>query len=262
VGGNIPPRDDDWEESDQMLQKELRRGQKRRHAAAGSRQLPDAATDILDQWLVDNFRAGARPTEAEKHDLVDRTGLSISQVSNFMINFRRRKLPKLMNVDAALQKEQGRVLYPEEALAVLRSPPEKRTPFLATIQRYGGSPLPQISARFEGSEQDHENQLQNPQKDGGSGSGSSTRRSLRRHSSRHSSSIEEASIQEQTWNRACQPGSADPFSISINDGGVSFDANSVSGDLLKMLLEDMDSPDEDLWNSIMPVTFCPGRSEG
>ncbi|UZJ54423.1 hypothetical protein CBS101457_003743 [Exobasidium rhododendri] len=53
--------------------------------------LPKMVTDLLKSWLLDHA-SHPYPTEDEKRRLCDLTGLSISQVSNWFINARRRIL--------------------------------------------------------------------------------------------------------------------------------------------------------------------------
>lgn len=53
--------------------------------------LPKPVTDLLKSWLLDHA-SHPYPTEDEKKRLCDATGLSISQVSNWFINARRRIL--------------------------------------------------------------------------------------------------------------------------------------------------------------------------
>lgn len=67
-------------------------------AAAGSPsasrrrgKLPKPVTDLLKTWLLEHA-SHPYPTEDEKKQLCDATGLSISQVSNWFINARRRIL--------------------------------------------------------------------------------------------------------------------------------------------------------------------------
>ncbi|OAL51712.1 hypothetical protein IQ07DRAFT_389163 [Pyrenochaeta sp. DS3sAY3a] len=51
--------------------------------------LPKEATNMLKDWFVAH-RSSPYPTEDEKIDLCNRTGLSLNQVSNWFINARRR----------------------------------------------------------------------------------------------------------------------------------------------------------------------------
>ncbi|KAF1849170.1 uncharacterized protein K460DRAFT_375866 [Cucurbitaria berberidis CBS 394.84] len=51
--------------------------------------LPKDATNTLKEWFAAN-RASPYPTEDQKLELCDRTGLSLNQVSNWFINARRR----------------------------------------------------------------------------------------------------------------------------------------------------------------------------
>lgn len=63
--------------------------------------LPRDVTDLLRAWLMDHA-AHPYPNEDEKRNLCDRTGLTISQVSNWFINARRRILaPQMAGNNAA-----------------------------------------------------------------------------------------------------------------------------------------------------------------
>lgn len=54
--------------------------------------LPKDVTNILRSWLSSHL-GNPYPTEEDKHRLVDQTGLSLIQVSNWFINARRRSIP-------------------------------------------------------------------------------------------------------------------------------------------------------------------------
>ncbi|KAI8644989.1 homeobox KN domain-containing protein [Parasitella parasitica] len=58
--------------------------------------LPKTVTAVLKQWLIDHCR-NPYPTEAEKTDLKDKTGLTLNQISNWFINARRRLLPQILD---------------------------------------------------------------------------------------------------------------------------------------------------------------------
>lgn len=51
----------------------------------------DNAIPILDNWLRSNISC-PYPTEQEKHDLCAKTGLTMTQINNWMSNSRQRKL--------------------------------------------------------------------------------------------------------------------------------------------------------------------------
>lgn len=65
-----------------------RLGNKRRRG-----NLPKHVTDTLRNWLT-NHVAHPYPTEDEKQQLCQITGLNMNQISNWFINARRRKLPQ------------------------------------------------------------------------------------------------------------------------------------------------------------------------
>ncbi|MCJ1413631.1 hypothetical protein MMC19_007753, partial [Ptychographa xylographoides] len=56
--------------------------------------LPKAVTDTLRVWFTEHI-AHPYPTEEEKQILMGQTGLTISQISNWFINARRRSLPQM-----------------------------------------------------------------------------------------------------------------------------------------------------------------------
>ncbi|KAL4932674.1 homeobox domain-containing protein [Aspergillus undulatus] len=58
--------------------------------------LPKPVTDILRAWFHDHLDH-PYPSEEDKQMFMTRTGLSISQISNWFINARRRQLPALRN---------------------------------------------------------------------------------------------------------------------------------------------------------------------
>ncbi|KAJ5669395.1 hypothetical protein N7462_010465 [Penicillium macrosclerotiorum] len=58
--------------------------------------LPKPVTDILRAWFHEHLDH-PYPTEEDKQMFMTRTGLSISQISNWFINARRRHLPALRN---------------------------------------------------------------------------------------------------------------------------------------------------------------------
>lgn len=55
--------------------------------------LPRPVTDILRQWLTNHIQH-PYPTEEEKLKLMEQTGLTLNQLSNWFINARRRRVPK------------------------------------------------------------------------------------------------------------------------------------------------------------------------
>ncbi|KAN0075815.1 Homeobox KN domain containing protein [Elaphomyces granulatus] len=58
--------------------------------------LPKPVTDILRAWFHEHLDH-PYPSEEDKQIFMSRTGLSISQISNWFINARRRQLPALRN---------------------------------------------------------------------------------------------------------------------------------------------------------------------
>ncbi|MCJ1283523.1 hypothetical protein MMC26_002853 [Xylographa opegraphella] len=56
--------------------------------------LPKTVTDTLRVWFTEHI-AHPYPTEEEKQILMSQTGLTISQISNWFINARRRSLPQM-----------------------------------------------------------------------------------------------------------------------------------------------------------------------
>ncbi|KAL1969250.1 hypothetical protein VTN77DRAFT_9442 [Rasamsonia byssochlamydoides] len=58
--------------------------------------LPKPVTDILRAWFHEHLDH-PYPSEEDKQMFMSRTGLSISQISNWFINARRRQLPALRN---------------------------------------------------------------------------------------------------------------------------------------------------------------------
>lgn len=56
-------------------------------------ELPTDATAILKTWLFEHVDA-PYPSDDEKADLMDRTGLTLTQVNNWFSNARRRTLKK------------------------------------------------------------------------------------------------------------------------------------------------------------------------
>jgi hypothetical protein len=62
--------------------------------------LPKPVTDVLRNWLIQHIQH-PYPTETEKLELMQQTGLSLNQISNWFINARRRRVP-------SMTKEEGR----------------------------------------------------------------------------------------------------------------------------------------------------------
>lgn len=58
--------------------------------------LPKPVTDVLRAWFHEHLDH-PYPTEEDKQVFMNQTGLSISQISNWFINARRRQLPALRN---------------------------------------------------------------------------------------------------------------------------------------------------------------------
>eukprot|EP01121_Diplochlamys_sp_Union-15-3_P019665 TRINITY_DN7475_c0_g1_i1.p1 TRINITY_DN7475_c0_g1~~TRINITY_DN7475_c0_g1_i1.p1 ORF type:complete len:197 (+),score=22.07 TRINITY_DN7475_c0_g1_i1:116-706(+) len=67
-----------------------------------AKSLPKEATKILLQWLSEH-KHDPYPTELEKKELSKKTNLNLSQICNWFINARRRKLPKLLKAEHSLQ---------------------------------------------------------------------------------------------------------------------------------------------------------------
>ncbi|KAF4313720.1 hypothetical protein GTA08_BOTSDO00775 [Botryosphaeria dothidea] len=61
--------------------------------------LPEGATRILSHWLLARWN-NPYPSPAEKRDLSHRTGLTISQISNWLANARRRKIKPQLQTPA------------------------------------------------------------------------------------------------------------------------------------------------------------------
>ncbi|MCJ1400795.1 hypothetical protein MMC11_004003 [Xylographa trunciseda] len=71
--------------------------------------LPKTVTDTLRVWFTEHI-AHPYPTEEEKQILMSQTGLSISQISNWFINARRRSLPQMTKqaqTEADIRDNQG-----------------------------------------------------------------------------------------------------------------------------------------------------------
>ncbi|KAG5292590.1 homeobox transcription factor AhpA [Histoplasma ohiense] len=67
--------------------------------------LPKSVTDVLRAWFHEHLDH-PYPSEEDKQMFISRTGLTISQISNWFINARRRQLPALRN--QARASESGR----------------------------------------------------------------------------------------------------------------------------------------------------------
>lgn len=71
--------------------------------------LPRDVTDMLKQWFEEHI-AHPYPTEEEKQMLCRRTGLAMTQISNWFINSRRRRTPELTqqaNAEKKLRERSG-----------------------------------------------------------------------------------------------------------------------------------------------------------
>ncbi|KAI9280677.1 homeobox KN domain-containing protein [Sporodiniella umbellata] len=66
--------------------------------------LPKEVTEFLKQWLLMHKRH-PYPTEREKQQLADETGLMVSQISNWFINARRRILQPLLESENRQQMD-------------------------------------------------------------------------------------------------------------------------------------------------------------
>lgn len=60
--------------------------------------LPKHVTDMLRNWLNTHI-SHPYPTEEEKQQLCQVTGLTMNQISNWFINARRRRLPQRSDMD-------------------------------------------------------------------------------------------------------------------------------------------------------------------
>ncbi|EEP78456.1 predicted protein [Uncinocarpus reesii 1704] len=69
--------------------------------------LPKPTTDILRAWFYEHLDH-PYPSEQDKQMFITRTGLTISQISNWFINARRRHLPALRNQGRAPESERVR----------------------------------------------------------------------------------------------------------------------------------------------------------
>ncbi|KAK2783291.1 hypothetical protein FQN53_009279 [Emmonsiellopsis sp. PD_33] len=68
--------------------------------------LPKPVTDILRAWFHEHLDH-PYPSEEDKQMFITRTGLTISQISNWFINARRRQLPALRNQVRASESDRG-----------------------------------------------------------------------------------------------------------------------------------------------------------
>ncbi|KAI8071163.1 homeobox KN domain-containing protein [Gilbertella persicaria] len=69
--------------------------------------LPKEVTEYLKQWLI-MHKKHPYPTEREKQELADETGLMVNQISNWFINARRRILQPLLEYESHQQQKQRR----------------------------------------------------------------------------------------------------------------------------------------------------------
>lgn len=65
-----------------------------------NRPLPRHARDVLKGWLLNNLD-NPYPSELDKTQLANETGLSLTQISNWFNNARRRKLPEALRKEGA-----------------------------------------------------------------------------------------------------------------------------------------------------------------
>ncbi|KAI8881486.1 hypothetical protein K501DRAFT_334659 [Backusella circina FSU 941] len=73
--------------------------------------IPKEMTEHLRQWLIQH-KKHPYPTEIEKQELAEETGLMINQISNWFINARRRILqPMLKNENRKIKIIQDKVIY-------------------------------------------------------------------------------------------------------------------------------------------------------
>lgn len=75
--------------------------------------LPKAVTTVLKDWLVKHVKH-PYPTEEEKHALAKETKLTMSQISNWFINARRRILQPLLESGNAGNTQPELDIYPYE----------------------------------------------------------------------------------------------------------------------------------------------------
>ncbi|OJD27473.1 hypothetical protein ACJ73_01131 [Blastomyces percursus] len=68
--------------------------------------LPKSVTDVLRAWFHEHLDH-PYPSEEDKQMFISRTGLTISQISNWFINARRRQLPALRNQVRASESDRS-----------------------------------------------------------------------------------------------------------------------------------------------------------
>ncbi|KAF8466693.1 Homeodomain-like protein [Kalaharituber pfeilii] len=74
--------------------------------------LPKQVTDTLRSWLNSHI-THPYPTEEEKQQLCQMTGLTMNQISNWFINARRRRLPPRTDTEPPHAMTQSRMPSPQ-----------------------------------------------------------------------------------------------------------------------------------------------------
>jgi len=88
--GKLVERDDDPE--DATYQEPIMFSHSK--TSIGKNDLPTDATAILKTWLFDHVDA-PYPSDVEKDDFMNQTGLTLTQINNWFSNARRRILKKI-----------------------------------------------------------------------------------------------------------------------------------------------------------------------
>ncbi|KAL8913067.1 MAG: hypothetical protein Q9171_002047 [Xanthocarpia ochracea] len=102
AGGYMPHPHDSYAPPGQQVQfQNVDVGEKSNKKRRGN--LPKQTTDVLRGWLHEHLDH-AYPSEDQKQKLIQQTGLSEKQVSNWFINARRRNLPRLVGQAQAESK--------------------------------------------------------------------------------------------------------------------------------------------------------------
>jgi hypothetical protein len=86
---------DDWTDSPSTSPRNRRQ--------RSGRRLPSQSTGLLKRWIKEHSHH-PYPTEQEKVDMMDKTGMNLKQINNWFINARRRYLPKSDNNKEMMQQ--------------------------------------------------------------------------------------------------------------------------------------------------------------